>query len=695
MVTIAVALALAWALPVSAVEGRTAGPRPLQFYLSPAGDDRWSGRLPAPNRMKSDGPFASLERARDAIRAWRQSGTTFQGAVVSLRGGVYHPHRSFALTAEDGGTAAAPILYRAYRNERVLLSGGRDVVGWKPVTAPAIRARLGPAARAHVLQADLKAQGITDYGTITRRAMGGSLQPMPLELFFQGRPMTLARWPNQGWLKIAGAPAGQNGGRFTYNSDRPRRWAPNDDLWAHGYWTWDWADSYEHVRSLDLEKREVATEPPHGVYGYTPGKRFYFLNVLEEIDEPGEYYLDRRSGALYFWPPAPIAARKATVSMLDAPLVKIQNAAHVHLIGLTLAEARGMGAAISGGEGDLIAGCAFRNLGTVAVRIEGGKQHQVAGCDIRDTGEGGVILEGGDRQTLVPGGHSVVNTSFTRYNRWVRTYCPAVRISGVGNRIAHCRIHNAPHNAILLSGNDHVIEFNEIDDVCRETGDAGAVYMGRDMTMRGSVIRENYFHDLRAGGLPGEPGFTEVMAVYLDDCFCGTTVSGNLFVRAGRAVMIGGGRDNTVENNLFVDCHPAVHVDARGTSWAKFWFDGRDPAIMNGLKAVHFDQPPYSTRYPRLAHLLEDEPAVPKGNRIERNIYFEGRWLELQDHLTPDVAIGNWTEGDPGFIAPGKGDFRLRPDAPALRIGFQPIPVAKIGLYDDAYRRSLPVRESR
>ncbi len=680
-------LSLLFALAGSA---RAADRTMLAFHVSPTGNDAWTGTAAAP-RPANRGPFRTLKRARDAVRSLNLLGELPSGGVTVWVHGVQECSAPLELGKSDGGRADAPVVYRGDGKDARLV-GGRAVRHFARVRDPAVLRRLDPAARAHVLVADLRAEGITDFGTLRRRGFGLPVVPSPMELFFQGRPMTLARWPNEGWLTIGSAPAGQNGGRFTYPGDRPRRWAAWEDIWVHGYWTYDWADTYERVASLDAAKREATTAPPHGVYGYTPGKRFYFLNVLEELDQPGEYYVDRAAGRLYFWPPGPVRPGNAVVSLLEAPLVRLSGASHLTVRDLTFEDARGNGVQISGGEDDRIAGCTFRNLGDLGIRVAGGARHTVLGCDVYDTGEGAVSVEGGDRKTLTPCGHRVENCYLTRFNRWSRTYRPGVNMNGVGIRVAHNLIHDAPHNAILLGGNDHVIELNEIHDVCRETGDAGAVYMGRNLTMRGNVIRNNYFHDLRAGGLQGQQGFTEVMAVYLDDCWCGTSVVGNLFVRAGRAVMVGGGRDNAVRNNIFVDCRPAIHVDARGKSWAKFWFDGRDPALMDSLKEVNYRHPPYSTRYPNLPGILEDDPAQPKGNDISRNVRIGGGWLDLLDGLTPhDAGVhDNLTEGDPGFIAPTRGDFRLKPDAGAKAVGFQPLPLARVGLHRDEYRRRLP-----
>jgi len=665
----------------------------VAFYVSPDGNDSWSGRFAEPVQGKTDGPFATLERARDAIRELKRSGPMPEGGVyIYLRGGTYVRGATFQLTSEDSGTKVSPIIYSAYGDEEVRLVGGKRVEGFERVTDPIVLARLDAKARDHVLQVDLGANGITDYGKLQRRGFGCPILPSALELFFNGEPMQLARWPNHNWTKIVSVPNGQNGGVFTYDGDRPNRWKNLDDVWVHGYWTYDWADSYEKIRSIDFDSHEITTYEPHGVYGYTVGQRFYFLNILEELDEPGEWYLDRETSILYFWPPSQI--EEAYVSILEDPMVAMQNVSYVSFCGLTFECMRGSAIVIVGGSHNLIYGCTFRNIGDVAVCIGaglediynelyrntawnriGGYENGVVGCTICHTGEGGIILGGGDRKELTPARNFAVNNIIYDYQRIARTYRPAIAIDGVGNRIAHNLIYNSSHSAIILHGNDHLIEFNEIHHVCMETNDAGAFYMGRDFTERGNVVRYNYIHDLGNASM--------VQAIYLDDCASGTTVFGNILVRAGRAVQIGGGRDNLIENNIFIACNPAVQVDARGLTWASFWFDGRDNTLIDRLRAMNYDKPPYSVRYPELARILEDEPAVPKGNRIVRNICVGGRWLDLLDGLTERIIFikDNLVDVPQVFLSPDEGDYRLREDSPAHEIGFKQIPMECIGLY--------------
>ena len=206
--------------------------KPLDLFVSPQGHDTASGTLAA--------PLATLKGARDRIRALNQAKRLPpDGVTVLMLPGTYQLKNTFTLTRAD--QTSVPVTYEAFVVHpagTVRLTGGAEVKGWKPVTDPAILNRLDPAARGQVLQTDLKAQGITDYGQMTGRGFGRPLTPAGLELFFHDAPMTLARWPNAGqWASIAGTPAGQDGDRFSYGGDRPARWAQDDDVWVHGYWT--------------------------------------------------------------------------------------------------------------------------------------------------------------------------------------------------------------------------------------------------------------------------------------------------------------------------------------------------------------------------------------------------------------------------------------------------------------------------
>ena len=270
----------------------------LVLYVSVSGNDAWSGKLPGPNPRKSDGPFATFERARDAVRQARMNGL-HGPAKVFVRGRVYFMTRTLRLDSIDSGTPAAPVVWSGYRNETVRLVGGKVVAGFSVVTDPEVLARLRPEVRGKVLVADLKHQGISDYGTI----------PNGMDLYFRGRRMSIARYPNEGWLLIAdvpqsgdslinpgdkkiirtGYPAGRHYGRFTYSGDRPAGWKEVGDIWMHGYFAWDWRDAYQRVSRIDTATHSIYPASPHHPYGYQKGQRYYFFNILEELDAPGEW----------------------------------------------------------------------------------------------------------------------------------------------------------------------------------------------------------------------------------------------------------------------------------------------------------------------------------------------------------------------------------------------------------------------
>ncbi|HRO48090.1 right-handed parallel beta-helix repeat-containing protein [Agriterribacter sp.] len=683
----------------------------LVFYVSLSGNDGWSGKLAAPGKNKTDGPFKTFERVKLEIEQLNEKGSMpAQGIEIIIRGGAYLIEETIMLTNKHAGKVNAPVVWKHYGDEKVQLVGGKAIEGFHTLSDPAARKSIPAAYQKNILEVNLKAHGITDFGTITNRGKPG------LELFFNNKKMQLARWPNEGWAKIAdvpqrgelvyqgdlphmrfGIPVGKHYGRFTYNGNRQNNWSNTGDVFLHGYWVWDWYDEFVQVQSIDTATKEIFIQPPHSHYGYSKEQRYYAVNVLEELDLPGEWYLDRSNGLLFFWPPSSIATGKTFVSLLDNPVMLLDNTENVRVEGLSFQFSRGNGIVIRGGRNNLIGGCTFSNLGDVAVKLEGGENNGIAACNIYDVAAGGAILNGGDRKSLTPGGNFVVNSHIHHFSQWIRTYQSAITISGVGNRAAHNVIHDAPGSGILLTGNEHIIEYNELHDLALETGDVGAFYMGRDWTERGNIIRYNYFHDLTG------PGVHDVNAVYLDDWASGTTVSGNIFYNCARGIMIGGGRNNMVDNNIFIGCKPAVHVDSRGLGWAKYYFNGTTNTLFERMDAMHYKLPPYAEKYPALLLLYDDEPAVAKYNTLTHNISYLGRWIDLHDGLNLNTVLSKdniiakpekefINAGDhiinenPGIGNYSNGDFVLQQKA--LRYGFKAIPYHKIGLQKDKYRKN-------
>jgi hypothetical protein len=349
---------------------------------------------------------------------------------------------------------------------------------------------------------------------------------------------------------------------------------------------------------------------------------------------------------------------------------------------------RGSAFVVKGGTNVRVVACTIRNMGNWAVKVYGGTRHGVVGCDVYQTGQGGVHLEGGDRKTLTPAGHYADNNHIHHTARWDPVYQQGITVFGVGNRATHNLIENVPHIAIGFTGNEQTIEYNEIHSSVFQSNDAGAIYTSppnETWSMRGHKIRYNYLHNIHGFQNKG------CIGVYLDDCFSSADISGNIFYDVATAILIGGGRDNIMANNLFLNCGRAFSIDARGLGWAK----GVGDFATKELIELNYKQPPWSTKYPELLNILEDEPLAPKGNVMARNICWGGPWGRTQREAEPLVTFeDNLIDVDPRFAGNPPADFRLADDSPAHEIGFQPIPFDKIGVYESDDRASWPVEHT-
>jgi hypothetical protein len=656
----------------------------LTFYVSSsAGNDHHSGTLTK--------PFLTIERARDAIRDLKTRsalGTTT--VTVYLRGGIYPLTRTFTLSEEDSGISGAPIIYAAYQNEEVRLSGSVKLPAeaFQPVTQVEELKRLALPAIPHVRRADLKQLGLASAQDTRwdRSPPGQPEKPSPEELFFDDEVMQLARWPNKGWAEVASVldagPIGKSGntdGRpsaFRFDDPHISQWK-DTKVWLKGYWYWDWYDETLGVRSIDTTSHQITLATPL-VYGLKTGARFFAFNVLSELDQAGEYFIDRDASVLYFWPSASLPGNRISLSLLSTPLVSLQGTAFITLQGLTIEEGRDDGIQISGGQGNHIRNCIIRNVGKDGVVIRGGSQQSITGSHVYNVGTRGIVATGGDRKTLKPAKHRILGSHVHHYGRRIATTKAGIDIDGVGIQVSHNEIHDAPHVGILFAGNDHIIQFNEIHHVCEETSDAGAIYIGRDWTARGNAIRYNFIHDLF-----GKGARNDVTAIYLDDLASGVHIFGNVISKVHRAILVGGGRDNSLENNVLANCDIAISMDIRGVTGA-ISIMSQNSTLMKRLSAMPYETPPWSTRYPQLATILQDEPIIPKKNVLQRNIAYHCRQSAINPiaKLYGSIELPQDSDSDLGLRPRGAPDLPNRSRTPigTALPGWETLPFPDMGL---------------
>jgi hypothetical protein len=652
----------------------------VTLHVSPSGNDSNPGTL--------DKPLASLEGARDRLRAVRKSGLVPAGSlVVIVHAGEYRVARTLQLASEDSGTESSPVVFRAAPGETARFAGGVRLHGFKPVTDPELLGRMPGVAKAKAVELDLKTAGITNLLPLELGgfASGRGFKTHPAnELFFNGTPMRLARGPNEGFLRIADVALkdgtkgydreGSKMGKFYYRGDLPSRWANEPDLLLYGYWFWDWADSYEQVTSIDAGKKLITLKEPWHTYGYSIGAPFYAVNALCELDLPGEYYLDHQKLRLVLYPPADPEQATIELSVFAEPMMELEQVSHIRFERLTWELGCNDAIRVNGATNCLFAGCVIRNMAGTGIEINGGQSNGLLSCDIYSLGRGGVALRGGDRKTLAPSGHFIENCDIHDLSRIDHTYTPAVAASGVGHHIAHNRFHDILSSALNIGGNEHVIEYNEVYEVVKESDDQGGVDMFGNPTFRGNIYRFNYWHHIGNWRALGERPKCGQAGVRLDDAICGTLVYGNVFERCSTGkdgfggVQIHGGKDNIVDNNLFIDCAAALSC----SPWdEKRWRAYVAPYMTNS----EIDTTLYLQRYSALATLADNVYT----NAVYRNLLV--RCGELIRHAPATLDLmSNAILVD--------ADCSLRADNPLLdRPGFARIPVEDIGLYWDQFRR--------
>jgi hypothetical protein len=654
-------------------------PAAITLHISPRGNDS--------NPGTDDKPLASLEGTRDRLRSLRKSSSVPAGTILVLvHGGEYRVTRTLHLAAEDSGTESSPVVYRAAPRETARFTGGVRLHDFKPVADPEFLKRLPPQSRGKAVEIDLRTAGITNLLPLELGgfASGRGFKTHPAhELFFNGEAMPLARGPNEGFLRIADVAVkdgtkgydreGSKTGKFYYNGNVPARWANEPNLLLYGYWFWDWADSYERVTNIDTEKRLITLAKPWHTYGYSIGAPFYAVNALCELDLPGEYYLDEQKLRLVFYPPSDPEKATIELSVLAEPMMELSNVSQIRFERLTWELGCNDAIHVNGGTNCVFAGCVIRNLAGTGIELNGGQQNGLLSCNIYSLGRGGVVMRGGDRKTLAPGGHFIENCDIHDLSRIDHTYTPAVALGGVGHHIAHNRFHDILSSALNVGGNNHVIEYNEVFEVVKESDDQGGVDMFGDPTFRGNIYRFNYWHHIGNWRATGEQPKCGQAGVRLDDAISGTLVYGNVFERCSTGkdgfggVQIHGGKDNIVDNNLFIDCAAAISC----SPWdEKRWRSYVAPYMTNSEIAPAL----YLKRYPALATLADNVNT----NAVYRNLLV--RCGELLRHPPQTLDLANNT-----ILA--DADCALRPDNPLLnRPGFARIPIQDIGLYSDPFR---------
>lgn len=422
-----------------------------------------------------------------------------------------------------------------------------------------------------------------------------------------------------------GSKAGQ-AGIFKYADERHKKWAHavKRGLWFKGFWRVPWQSEYVLVSKIDFDEQLVYQAQyvnggigskyhrPHGS-GEEP---YIAVNLIEEIDSPGEWCIDYGSGKLYLWPPSDIATAHMRLSDSSAPLIKFNEAKYLTLNELLIEGRLGNAIEVDGGSNITISQCTIRNIGKDAVVLNKGFNHCVQGCEIYDVGAQGIFAAGGDRAHLISAGHLIADNHIYRFARTKTIYAAGINLGYgssygenpdcVGIIVRNNLIHDTPHVGVLYGGNNNLLEYNEIHTVAQVSNDMGGFYTVNDWTSRGNVLRYNFVHSS-----PHAEG------IYCDDGDSGDQIYCNAFYNLHTGVFIGGGHDNIVVSNIAVRCERGFHVDARGVP-RKYNLTNR--RMVERVTSVNPQSPPWSIAYPAMANILDATPELPTGTVFLDNL---------------------------------------------------------------------------
>ena len=724
--------ALSLLLTLMAVNIGVAAPQ-ADFYVSGKGSDAWSGSLAAPNAQKSDGPFATLERARDAIRKLK-GGASSKDIVVQLREGTYRLGETIVFGVEDGGKGDATVTYEAYPGEKPVFTSGVEIEGWKKLTkAPAA---LPKAARGKVWVANVSQRFYTlfDAEGMLPRARAEGFTPLDppeaeVERHNVGKDTlyypkgVLKAWPNLEDVEIVIRP-------------------------HHA-----WMINILTLASVDEKKRVAKTaiegSYPLGKLRFLPGgKACWVENVLEALDKPGEWVLNTKEGKLYLWPRgkgAPQGIGAPTLRELirvegkvDKEGPKDTPVRNLIFRGLTLMHGarytvRPDDAGLQhdwdfydrdnallrlrGAENCVVEKCHFVHSGGGAIRVDlHGRENKIVGNHIEYIGGTGVLLCGYGPGTKDVNNRNLVYNNHIHHVGQVYWHSPGIFVWQSGeNRVANNLVHHTAYTPIIISGcmthffarpdgrelvrtirwhevgggpaektleevrpflhtHDNMIELNEVHHAMELLGDGNGLYVrgaGAD-----NVIRRNYFHHLVAPTRMQSP-------IRTDGGQRDTLIAENVIWKC-TAQGIKLKLNNRVENNIVADLIEPVHGGAKLPVTYLTTREGpmtgatikRNIFFHTGKRGVMYDQQTAMSR--------GREPALLKDVEMDHNIYFSPK----QPGLAPQALKKNQAEGndknsivaDPLFVDPENGDFRLKPGSPALKMGFVPIDMSKIGL---------------
>ncbi|NLF30495.1 MAG: hypothetical protein GX591_06370 [Planctomycetes bacterium] len=657
----------------------------IALYVSPAGNDAWSGRTAEPGADGRDGPFRTPQRAQRAVRAMKAAGALTAPVVVHLRGGTYELAEPLVFTPEDSGTAACPITWTAWGGEKAVLSAGTRLSNWT---------------------VDQDGRWVTDLSAAVPDGK------MLRQVFVNGQRRYRPRLPREGYYHV----------KAPLYLDKSYATATDYIEFNEGEFDADWrnlsdvevvvlhfwVDTHLPIKSIDPVDRVARfTLASHRRFTDThlpdsPGARYWVENVYEAFDQPGQFYQDRKTARLYYLPkPGEDPATTEVIVGRWPQVVRFVGdgqagrlVEHVRLRGLTFShtewnlpagQAGDDQAAVlvpgavtmTGARFCAIEDCSLQQLGTYAIEVEDGcRDISIVGNEMTDLAGGGVKISGGEADSPDWQRTGAIAVTDNHIHDGGKVWHSSVGIllrHAADCLLAHNEVNDLDYTGIsvgwvwgykpsVASGNR--IEFNHVHHIGREVlADLGGIYtLG---ISPGTVVRNNLVHDIKAHG-------TGSTGLYTDEGSSGILLENNIVYRAGTSsISQNYGRENVYRNNILaladdtqlVRVVDELHLTVTVERNIVYWTTGK--LLGGNWWSVNF--------------------------KIDNNLYWNaaGRPIAFGvDKREEANTLESWRQrghdlhsivADPLFVDPANGDFTLKPDSPAFDLGFQPIDISTVG----------------
>ena len=663
----------------------------------------------------NDNNVGSIEFPLKTIGAAQKMAVLNSGKEVHVvfRGGTYRFMDSVQFTAEHSGTPEAIVYYEGYEGEKIDFKASveLDISKAQPVTDEKIRARMYSHVVDNIVVLDLLEQGIRKDQLLDTSAVNSSYglkqQPYNNEnnaIYINDKEQVLAHWPNDN--HYAHSPKSLNNQTMYYSEETPGRWTEAKDWWL-GLWpNYDFQYTRMGVKELDTVNKTITVVDGHSypLNSYM-SRRWCAFNLMEEIDVPGEYYIDRENMKLYLYPPYSLKDATVEMSITPSPIFLISDASNMVFRGITFSQTRGNAVIMSRVDNVDFIDCIFRDIGYIGISASGGTKPKtnskhwhnlimrddssyrvdVSGCEFYNIGCSAVCLAGGNLDTLTESEGVVENNFISGVSQ--KSWWDAIEVRGCGWTVRNNHINNARKQAIYPAGNTILVEYNEIYDVMRETGDAGAIYWGGDVVYRDTMVQYNYIHDCA----PIEKTGAGTIAIYWDDCQSGQSAQYNLIKGMHSDFNSNGAGATLHQYNTTVECTRTMTMHAhpyRATDIVTQAVYGGSP---QEAIADIYDKALYFSRYP---DLIEYEKGVnpKKFTKVIGNVAINTGSYGISDE---DKHFGTFIDNQKYdnvsndiFVDAANQDYRLKSDSEIAKanpniLNDANFDIESIGLKDD------------